>query len=104
MYNASLFERDVPKVSIEKEIEWNLKEPISVNISDASGLRFVKATLNDGEKSVVLESKEIKQPQMSVDLNLTFPKTKDLEQIKKHLSLPLKRWTLVNGIFLQVTV
>lgn len=75
VYNASLFERDVPKVSIEKEIEWNLKEPISVNISDASGLRFVKATLNDGEKSVVLESKEIKQPQMSVDLNLTFPKT-----------------------------
>jgi len=75
VYNASLFERDLPKVSIEKEIEWNLKEPISVNISDASGLRFVKATLNDGEKSVVLESKEIKQPQMSVDLNLTFPKT-----------------------------
>jgi len=75
VYNASLFERDVPKVSIEKEIEWNLKEPISVNISDASGLRFVKATLNDGEKSVVLESKEIKQPQMSVDLNLSFPKT-----------------------------
>ena len=75
VYNASLFERDVPKVSIEKEIEWNLKEPISVNISDASGLRFVKATLNDGEKSVALESKEIKQPQMSVDLNLTFPKT-----------------------------
>lgn len=75
VYNASLFERDVPKVSVEKEIEWNLKDPISVNISDASGIRFVKATLNDGEKSVVLESKEMKQPQMSVDLNLSFPKT-----------------------------
>ena len=75
VYNASLFEREVPKITIDSEIEWNLKDPISVNISDASGLRFVKATLNDGEKSVVLESKEMKQPQMSVDLNLSFPKT-----------------------------
>jgi len=75
VYNASVFEREAPRVVIAQEIEWNLKDPISVTISDASGVRLVKATLNDGEKSVVLESKEMKQPSMSVDLNLSFPKT-----------------------------
>jgi len=60
VYNASVFEREAPRVVIAQEIEWNLKDPISVTISDASGVRLVKATLNDGEKSVVLESKEMK--------------------------------------------
>ena len=75
LYSSSLFEREAPKITLEKEIEWNLKEPIKAQINDASGLRFVRATLNDGEKSVVLETKELRTPEKVVDLNLTFPKT-----------------------------
>lgn len=75
LYNSSLFERQSPIIIVEKEIEWNLKEPIQVKISDDSGLRFIRATLSDGEKSVVLDTKEMKTPEKSVDLNLTFPKT-----------------------------
>lgn len=75
LYNSSLFEQESPKIVIEQEIEWNLKEPISVQVSDNEGLRFVRATLNDGERSVVLDTREIKIPEKSIDLKLIFPKT-----------------------------
>lgn len=75
VFNSSMFEREVPQVSLPKEIEWNLKEPIKLHVTDASGLKMVRASLSDGEKSVVLENKEFKTPEQMVDLNLTFPKT-----------------------------
>lgn len=75
LYNSSWFEQEAPKVAVAKEIEWNLKEPIKVQISDNQGLRFVRASLYDGEKSVVLETKEMKIPEQSIELNLNFPKT-----------------------------
>lgn len=74
LYNSSLFEREAPQIALEKEIEWNLKEPIPVRVTDNVGLRFIRATLSDGEKSIVLETKELKTPQMLVDLNISFPK------------------------------
>ena len=75
VFNSSMFEKDPPQVNLPKEIDWNLKDPLKVQVSDASGLRFVKATLFDGEKSVTLESKELKKFENNVDLNITFPKT-----------------------------
>lgn len=74
LYNSSLFERVPPTITLQKEIDWNLKEPINAQVSDNQGLRFVRVTLSDGEKSVVLESKEFKTPEVNVDLNITFPK------------------------------
>ncbi len=75
LYNSSLFERISPTIVLEKEIDWNLKEPIVVHVEDNRGIRFVRATLNDGEKDTVLESKEFKTLEQNVDLNLSFPKT-----------------------------
>ncbi len=75
LFNSSFFEREAPVVSLENEFEWNLKDPFVVSIKDNYGLRLVKATLFDGEKSVVLETKEFKVPQSNYDLNVSFPKT-----------------------------
>ena len=75
LYNSSLFERIPPTIVLEKEIDWNLKEPIVVHIKDNRGIRFVRAILNDGEKDTVLESRELKTLEENVDLNLSFPKT-----------------------------
>lgn len=72
---SSMFERDAPQIALAKEIDWNLKEPIQVQVSDQSGVKMVRASLFDGEKSVMLESKEYKKAEQIVDLNLTFPKT-----------------------------
>ncbi|MBP6324606.1 MAG: M23 family metallopeptidase [Sulfurospirillum sp.] len=75
VFNAALFERALPTITLEKEVEWNLKDPLHVKIEDASGLRFVRVSLSDGEKSIILDTKEIKQPEKVVDLNISFPKT-----------------------------
>jgi len=75
VFNSSSFEREAPKIVLPKEIEWNLKDPISVHIEDTSGIRSTRASLSDGEKSVVLDTKEFKSPAKAVDLNISFPKT-----------------------------
>lgn len=60
VFNAALFERALPTITLEKEVEWNLKDPLHVKIEDASGLRFVRVSLSDGEKSIILDTKEDK--------------------------------------------
>lgn len=75
LFNASFFEREAPVVQLENEFEWNLKDPFVISVKDNHGLRLVRATLFDGEKSVILETKEFKTPQASYDLNISFPKT-----------------------------
>jgi len=75
VYNSSSFERNVPTITLQKEIDWNLKDPIAIQVSDESGLKMVKASLYDGEKSIDLENKTFKNPESVVDLNLSFPKT-----------------------------
>ena len=75
LFNSSMFEREEPTISLEKEVEWNLKDPLSVSIKDNHGLKQVRATLSDGENSVILETKEFKNPEKMADLNISFPKT-----------------------------
>jgi murein DD-endopeptidase MepM/ murein hydrolase activator NlpD len=43
---SPLFERDDPKVTISQEGYWNFKDPIRVNVEDASGLKSFKATIS----------------------------------------------------------
>ena len=75
LFNSSVFEREAPVISLDKEIEWNLKEPFSVSIKDNYGLKRVRAILSDGENSVILETKEFRNPEKAFDLNISFPKS-----------------------------
>lgn len=43
---SPLFERDEPKVTISQDGYWNFRDPIHVNVEDASGLKSFKATLS----------------------------------------------------------
>jgi len=72
-----------------------------VNVKDASGLRFVRALLNDGEKSIVLDTKTFSLPQTSVDMNLSFPKS-GFGASKKIFELSIEakdasRWNFFEG-------
>ncbi|WP_458700826.1 M23 family metallopeptidase [Sulfurospirillum sp. 1307] len=75
LYNSSMFERDKPKIDLAKEINWNLKKPIRVNISDNSGVKFYRVTLSDGKNSVLLEKKILAPSQKEVVLDIKFPRT-----------------------------
>jgi len=101
VYTAPMFERVAPTISVEAEIEWNLKDPIVVNVKDASGLRFVRVLLNDGENSIVLDTKTFSLPQTSVDMNLSFPKS-GFGASKKIFELSIEakdasRWNFFEG-------
>lgn len=86
VYNATLFERNAPKIELESVINWNLKQPIKLLIKDESGIKFYRTTLSDGKNSIVLEKKFLKLHQKKFLLKLLF-----LEQvllgIKQILSL-----------------
>lgn len=101
IFTSSSFEREVPEIAFPKEIEWNLKEPLKIQVADESGIRFVEVSLFDGEKSVVLESKEITALQQIVDLNVTFPKA-GLNPTQKVFELSIKvvdksKWNFFAG-------
>lgn len=101
LYNSSLLERDMPQITLDKEIEWNLHEPLHANVKDASGLRFVKVSMSDGEKTVVLEEKVLKPLQGSVDLNISFPKV-GFAPNKKVFELSIEavdgsKWNFLSG-------
>ncbi|ACZ11280.1 M23 family metallopeptidase [Sulfurospirillum deleyianum] len=74
MFTSDTFEREAPQIALAKEIEWNLKEPLKIQVGDTSGISFVEAALFDGEKSVVVDTKEFKEKQQVVDINVSFPK------------------------------
>ena len=42
---SPLFEREDPKVTLSKTAYWNFKDPINVNVEDASGLKSFTATI-----------------------------------------------------------
>ena len=75
LYNSAIFERTPPKIELEKTIHWNLKTPIPLKVSDASGIKFLRVTLSDGENTIVLAKKLFEGSQKEVTLDITFPKT-----------------------------
>ena len=43
------FEQNPPKIEIADEIYWNLISPLKVKISDDTGVKSIKVSLNDGK-------------------------------------------------------
>lgn len=75
LYNSAIFERVKPFISLDKKINWNLKAPISIKISDESGIKFVRATLSDGKNSIVLSNQLFDIPKNEFILDIEFPRT-----------------------------
>ncbi|WP_024954834.1 M23 family metallopeptidase [Sulfurospirillum arcachonense] len=101
LYNSKIFERNVPSVELLKKIDWNLKKPIAVKISDESGIKFVRATLSDGKNSIVLLKKLFEISQEEFTLNIEFPRTGFVSN-KKHFELTIEavdssKWNFFSG-------
>ncbi len=75
LYNSKMFEREAPTIELSSMIEWNLKKPISIKISDSSGIKFVRAILSDGKNSIVLSKKVFEVSQNEYLLDVVFPRT-----------------------------
>lgn len=75
IYNSKSFERDEPNIIIGENIYWNLKEPLKIEVSDESGIKFVRATLNDGENSITLINEKFTKKDKNKTFEIPFPKT-----------------------------
>lgn len=58
LFLSPTFERVAPKVSIAKEIYWNLQKTIKVDISDNNNIKSYVVSFNDGQKQIALDTKE----------------------------------------------
>ena len=101
LYNSKLFERKIPTIELAKKINWNLKKPISVKISDDSGIKFIRAILNDGKNSIVLFKKLFEVSKKEYILDIKFPKTGFVSN-KKNFELTIEaidasKWNFLSG-------
>ena len=74
LYNAAMFERDVPKITIENNGYWNFKEPLNITIDDQSGVKAYTVTMVRNGETVPLLSEQLLAPQTSLSLSVEPPK------------------------------
>jgi murein DD-endopeptidase MepM/ murein hydrolase activator NlpD len=57
LYNSVYFERIAPKVLSPKQVYWNLEKPLSIKVSDESGIKYVDiyAKMPNGEREHVTQ-------------------------------------------------
>ena len=66
------FEKNPPKISLDNEIYWNLKEPLKVKISDDYGIKSYRVLYSDGQNKKELQTKVVSQNKNEILLNV-FP-------------------------------
>ena len=73
LFLSPTFERVAPKVSIEKEIYWNLQKPIKVSISDNNDIQSYNVSFTDGQKQITLDTKVVKNEKGLIELEILPP-------------------------------
>ncbi len=101
LYNSKIFERVPPTINLKSSIDWNLKKPIPVKISDESGIKFIRATLSDGKNSIVLSKKLFEVSKKEYVLDIKFPRTGFVSN-KKNFELTIEavdasKWNFFSG-------
>ncbi len=74
LFTSKQFERNKPKIIANNEIYWNINNPLSIKLSDDSGIKFAYATLSDGKNSILLTNKIYKNPTNNINLKIKSPK------------------------------
>ncbi len=101
LYSSSMFERNVPKIGIKSKIDWNLRAPLKLNLSDDSGIKYVRVSLSDGKNSVNLIEKLYTSILKQQTIAIKFPKT-GFTSLKKNFKLFIEvtdnsKWNFFSG-------
>lgn len=75
IYFSSMFERDVPNVTVHSNGYWNLKEPMKISIDDVSGIKSYKVSLKTDSETIPLEHEQFIVPESAVSLELKPPRS-----------------------------
>ncbi len=95
------FEQNKPIVKLDSNSFWNLKDKITVKLSDESGIKYYKITFIDSKKEIVLDEKILNTNQKNLTLELNPPK---LDMFYKGVAVKIKvevtdnsKWNFLNG-------
>ncbi len=103
--DSMMFEKNTPKISLEKSYYWNPNNSFEVNLSDDSGLKHIEAFLSDGTNRVKIYDKTFNKPQKSYTIKIEYPKI-GLPNKKELLKLTvnatdISKWNFFSGNSLQ---
>lgn len=101
LYKSPMFERNAPKVGIANKIDWNLRAPLKLNLSDDTGIKFVRITLSDGKNSIEIMNKQYVKTAKKQTIDIKFPKT-GFTSTKKNFQLlinvvDVSKWNFFAG-------
>jgi murein DD-endopeptidase MepM/ murein hydrolase activator NlpD len=82
LFLSPTFERVAPKISIDKEIYWNLQKPIKVDISDNNDIKSYDVIYDDGQKQSKLETKVTKSVKGLIELEILPPSFNEMYKPK----------------------
>jgi len=85
VYTSKSFERQPPRIAIEKEIYWNLKEPLKILISDESGIKSYKVFMQEGDKRVAVDMQTLPNPKKRVEIKVEPPVELDFDKKEAEL-------------------
>jgi len=101
VFFSPTFEKNNPKISLDKEIFWNLKSPLRVKFSDDTEISSYRITYFDENNEIQLDTKKIKSSKGSVDLDIIAPKI-DISSKTKNAMLKIdvidtSKWNFFRG-------
>lgn len=98
---SPIFEKNSPKISMNKEIFWNLKSPLKVNFFDDTEIKSYVVTYFDENNEITLDTNIINKNKGSIDLNILAPR---LDRMYKPKNVRLKievfdtsKWNFFRG-------
>lgn len=101
LFLSPTFERVAPKVSVEKEIYWNLQKPLKIEITDNSEIKSIDITFDDGQKPSKLETKVVKNENGVMQLEILPPVIDENSKPKDgNLKIDVydsSKWNFFNG-------
>ncbi|MDF1883829.1 M23 family metallopeptidase [Sulfurimonas sp. SAG-AH-194-C21] len=101
IYFSSMFERNVPLVTMQESGFWNLKQALHVKIKDESGVKSYKITLKSADKEKTLQYEQLINPEQLLNLEVQPPrstyamKDKEIQIIVE--ANDVSKWNFLNG-------
>ena len=102
IYTAPEFERVTPVVHSSDSMFWNRKDPLTIKLTDNTGLKNFELILSDGKKSLIVGQGNFEKSTKEQTLLVKYPKSKTLDPRAKHLTLKVSvndssMWNFFSG-------
>ena len=101
IYFSSMFERDVPNITVHSNGYWNLKQPMKISIEDMSGVKSYKVVLKTSSEEIPLQHEQFIIPESSIELEIKPPRSafamKESEMSLVVEAVDASKWNFLNG-------